>query len=274
MIDWTARNAIRSTETQMIPFVSSSEGTRTELVISNRGDVPMRGSLSVAGTLQPSRRRAVNRGSGGPGGLHLVPGTAATATIDLAPGQSLAVADVLAELRASAGRESYLVFTPETGSASIVARNRSGNGTRTATSILPIVSLTSSIRKAQGKEFGAIESASAANVAKKQSATFTSGLGLLETSGKEVVVRATLQFSQSMGLVSMRGAVSKDYALAAGQFKRIDDVARDILGSARDQFDDMRNMQLDLVVVGGDGAVMPMVVATENGSGDVMLRVD
>ncbi len=53
------------------------------------------------------------------------------------------------------------------------------------------------------------------------------------------------------------------------------DMLRGVAGASRETaFGDLHNLQLQLEVVSGDGAVIPFVVVTENATGDSLLRID
>lgn len=54
----------------------------------------------------------------------------------------------------------------------------------------------------------------------------------------------------------------------------INDVARDVIGNARDSFGDLHNMELDVELVGGSGSVLPFLQTIDNGSGDSVVRTD
>lgn len=299
VVDWTARNAISESEPQFITFAAKGQNdlgvTTTELVLTNRGQQILSGTLSAVSST-PARRRAVRRGSTSPppqatshlavtdgvaklmGPAPRIPQAAnASMEITIGPLQSRTIPDVLGALGVASGSVSYVLFTPASASASITALTRTVKaGAPTLFTALPVIGMNAALKNADSKEFGGVESASQSSVLKRRAASFQSALGLIETTGKEVTVRATLQFTQavSSGLVSVRGVASRDYTLAPRQFLRIADLARDIIGPERDRFDDLRNMQLDIVVVGGEGRVVPIVAATENGSGDTILRLD
>ena len=114
------------------------------------------------------------------------------------------------------------------------------------------------------------------SVATGRPGSFQSSLGLVETAGRDAKVRATLRFTQSSpgSLVQLRGVASRDYALRAREFVRVNDLARDIIGAQRETYDDLRGMSLEITVVEGEGSVVPMIGATENGTGDLIVRMD
>ncbi|HUP49086.1 MAG TPA: hypothetical protein VNA04_09895, partial [Thermoanaerobaculia bacterium] len=283
LVDWTIRNAIGPTEPQLIPILDRGAGSRqTELIIANRGPETLRGTLSSFSS-GPGRRRAVAHGSGG-GGFPFRTGWNAVRTparpdaaveIDLPAGQTRVLADALAELGAPGA--SHLVFTPAAGSGSITARTQrtfAGGGVfRTA---LPVVSSGVAMRLGETREFGGIESAGRTASDARQVSSFGSSLTLVETAGQQAVVRVTLQFTPAIasGLVSLRGQAKKDYTLEANKLLQIADIAAEIIGPSRGQFGDLRNMQIDVSVVSGQGAVVPILTERENATGDLIVRLE
>jgi hypothetical protein len=62
--------------------------------------------------------------------------------------------------------------------------------------------------------------------------------------------------------------VSADFALKANQLLVIDDLVRSIIGSQRDQYGDLHNVQLDVEISSGAGVAIPFVLSTDNESRD------
>lgn len=287
LVDWTVRNGIGATDPQVIPLLDQLGGTgtrKTELIIANRGPETLRATLSAAGGSR--RRRAVRLGTtggSGPTTAHgqwtaqrhsLTAGTDATMEITLPAGQTTVIPDVLSQLGAASA--SHVVFTPVAGTASITARRSTTSAFGTLTTNLPVVSGAVSIGLAESREFGGVEAAGRRAVEDRQPASFRSSLLLVETAGRDAVVRVTLQFTQpvSSGLVSLRGQGSKNFSVGAGRIVHIEDLATEILGISRTQLDDLRNMKVDVVVLSGEGKVAPLMVEAENGTGDLILRLE
>ena len=69
--------------------------------------------------------------------------------------------------------------------------------------------------------------------------------------------------------------MSGTFELAAHQFLQINGITRALLGGNRDiDYGDLRNLQLDVEVIGGAGQVVPYTSSIDNGTGDSVLRVD
>jgi len=55
----------------------------------------------------------------------------------------------------------------------------------------------------------------------------------------------------------------------------VPNIARAILGDTRESdLGDLRDIQLEIRVIGGEGAVTPFVIASDNGSGDAIVRLE
>ena len=90
--------------------------------------------------------------------------------------------------------------------------------------------------------------------------------------------RADVQNIDLMNLSGFcRNCLSKWY-LAAAEERGVAgmdyDLAREIIGPQRESFDDLSNVRLEITVVEGEGAVVPMIALTENGTGDVIVRME
>ena len=154
------------------------------------------------------------------------------------------------------------------GRLTITAQGRFG-------SALPVVPTSDGLVNGQSKRFTGVDDASAASVAARAPATFRAALLLIETAGQNATVRVTLRYTfQAGGLVSSQAVSSKDFPVGAGQVVLIGDLARSVIGSQRDSFGDLRNMQVDVSVIDGGGTVLSFLQSTENGTGDVMVRAE
>ena len=96
---------------------------------------------------------------------------------------------------------------------------------------------------------------------------------LVETAGQSVIVRVSLWYTFPAGtLASARTVSSKEFTLTANQMVVISDLSRAVIGPQRDTFGDLRDMQVDVEVIGGNGRVLPFLESIDNGSGDIVVR--
>jgi hypothetical protein len=210
------------------------------------------------------RRRVVSRtGTTLPPSLEA--DTNATATLE--PAQTTATT-----INASSG---YLRLSGPPAGLSMVGRTIRRAGSSAYGSGLPAVPISAALESGEGKRFAGVEDASITSRSRAVPATFRTNLALVETDGAPATVKVTVQFTFSGGsLVSSSARLSKDYAIGSGQFLLVQDIASDIIGNSRASLGDLRNITLDVDVSNGSGKVIPFVQAIDNGSGDMMVRVD
>jgi len=98
---------------------------------------------------------------------------------------------------------------------------------------------------------------------------------LIETSGQSATVRVSVWYTLSAGVaVSAQTVASKEFTVDANQMLLISDLARSVIGPQRDAFGDLRDMQVDVEVIGGSGRVLPYIESIDNGTGDPVIRSD
>ena len=126
------------------------------------------------------------------------------------------------------------------------------------------------------RQFSRLDDASSKTIATAKPATYRTGFGLIESSGKSVNIKVTLRSAQSTpgSLVSGILIASREYALPPRGSVFIDRMSSAIFGPAREDYGDMHDLVLEIAVMGGDGQVIPFTLATENGSGDTILRIE
>jgi len=140
-------------------------------------------------------------------------------------------------------------------------------------SALPAYPTSAALTTGESRRFGGVDDASRATVLAAAPVTYRSNVGLIESAGQPSVVRLTLRFSFSAGSkTTALGVSSLNLSVPANRLVMVSDLARTIIGSARDGFGDLRNMQLDVDVIGGDGRISPFLQTIDNGSADSALR--
>lgn len=248
-------------EAIIVPILSAGASAEMLLFATNRGSAAASVTFDVRSAV--TRRRAVSRGTSS------VPPTAdAVTTLPLAPQQT-----IFQTVSATTG---YIRITAPAGTISAAARStRDAESGNVHGSGLPAVPTSEALRAGQTKRFPGVDDASAVSRAGRTPATFTTHLALVETQGQSVVVRVTVQFTFAGGSLATSSArASKDYTLSGEQFRLISNVARDVIGPQRDSFGDLRNMTVDVEVVSGSGAVIPFLQSFDNGSEDMLVRIE
>lgn len=203
-----------------------------------------------------------------------------SSAITLEPGQTQVVSDLVGAMSPGGKAVSgYVVFTPSQGNFSITSRAYapgSGPSGNFGTGV-PILAASSALRAGDSRKIGGLEDAATSSVTARKPGTFRTGFALIESLGKSVTVRVTLRYGAAIpgGLADVRATASKDYKLSPRQVMAFSEVGAELFGaSSRQSLGDLHNLQLDVDVVGGDGAVIPFTMSTENGTGDSIMRIE
>jgi hypothetical protein len=275
VVDWARFHGLSDGDAQRIPVVIREGGT-------------------------PSRRRPVHRPSTGSSALQSSSGGMSTSvalfnpgtesatvrltywssgsgsetTISLAARETERIDDVVTFVRGGSGRSlGYLVITPVRGRVAVSARiERAAAEAGTLGAGVPALPATSGLRLGQSRGFAGLQDSTQATIVAGLGGTMRTTIGFAELAGASVTVRASLR-GFGGGLVA--GTVARDFDVGARSVVLIEDMARAILGSQRDTvLGDLRNLQLELRVVGGTGAATVFVMATDNASADPILRLE
>ena len=134
------------------------------------------------------------------------------------------------------------------------------------------IPLSAAIGNGQSKVIGGLQDSSIETLSAATPATFRTNVDMVETTGAAVSVKVSLLLADGRSLAG--GAIaSKTYDIAPNQLFRINRITDNILGSARADYGDIRNLQLKFDVVSGSGKVVVTVSSTDNGTGDSILIV-
>lgn len=247
----------------IVPVISAGAEAETSLFVTNRNEAAGAVSIDIRAAA-PGRRRAVSRGTSSGS---LTPVTEATSSLNLAPFATGTVS--------VPNGPGYARITSASGAIAASARTfRSANG-EVFGSGLPVVPASAGLTNGQRTRFAGVEDAGTATRAAATPATFRTNLVLIETGAQSAVVRVTLHYSfASSALATAPAQSTKEFTMAAGQFLQVTDLARQIIGSERESFGDLRNMSVDVAVVSGSGRVLPFLHIVDNGSGDSIVRTE
>ncbi|HUP49102.1 MAG TPA: hypothetical protein VNA04_09975 [Thermoanaerobaculia bacterium] len=279
--DWRQVYGAAQAEEMIVPFISGKSdavgSSRTMLFITNRGQSALTGELRYVGPLT-ARRRAVSFGAHDSDLRSMSASSERSRTFALAAGETMTIEDATRFFGAAVGAVGYLrIATSDQGDVAVAARlatTPSGSSRRLGTAI-PVIPPSSALRLGNKRFFASIEDAGADSVTQRVGGTFRTSLGMVEISGSEVTVRATLRFAYSFsGLTSVRGEVSKVYTLAPSELLFIPELAKEIIGQGRSELRDLHDLQLEIEVTGGTGSIVPYLLSTDNGSGDSVMRYE
>jgi len=261
VVDWSRQYGYSGSDPVVVPVAGVLQGAnntffRTDVSITNTG------AGSATGTLRFYPRA----------------GTPVDRQITLGSHQTQVLQNVIGTLfSAPSGSVGYLLFTPASGTFVMTSRTYTTVAGSVATfgTHVPTVPAASSSTLGSLRAIGSLQDSSIASITGARPATFRTNFGLLETSGNSVTVRVTLRYSYDAGVkVQAFGSASKDYTLGPNEFRQINGIAADIIGSSRDALGDLHDLEADFQVVSGGGAVVVYTSSTDNGTGDVILRME
>jgi Leucine-rich repeat (LRR) protein len=162
------------------------------------------------------------------------------------------------------------VVTPlRDGELVVSARTSSG----AAGTSVPVIPAAAGLRLGQSQRFSGLSDSTAVTVAASKPGTFRTALGLVETSGAATTVRARVLLDEGRGLAT--SVIARDFAVGANQQLYFENLMRAIVGESRETaLGELGNLQLIIEVVSGQGSIVPFVIATDNGTGDSLLRLE
>jgi hypothetical protein len=240
-----SRSVAAPTDTWLVPLITPPAGSTTEVFVGNTTTATTNVTIDTFTPSVQRRRRAVH--------------TNALQTATLRP---------LETLRTTVNApNSMLRVTGPAGTVSTSARITTTNPGRVGSfgTSLPIVTVNTALSASQGTRFTGVDDWLATR----------SSLILAEIGGLAATVRVTLRYSFVAGVaVSAQGLSSKDFSVSAGQMLTINDLARSVIGSQRDTFGNLRNMQVDVEVIDGGGRIIPFIQSIDNSSGDITVRAE
>jgi hypothetical protein len=245
-----------SSDAFIAPTISAAGTAQTDIYVTNASGATINATVNV---VTPATRRRAVRTHG------LDPETTAS--------QQLSIRPLETQKASVTPTNGFVHISGASGTFSASARLTVTSGGKTFGSALPVLPVTASLTNGQSKRFSGVGDASAKTIAAGTSATFRSSLILVETAGQAATVRVSVWYTFPAGtLVSAQTVSSKEFNVNPNQLLVINDLARAIIGSQRDSYGDLRDMQVDVEVVGGSGKVMPFLESIDNGSGDIVMR--
>jgi len=258
---WVVSDLVRSSTPASASFVAPLPSVNTSplsrnVSLTNVGASPI--TATVDGITNASRRRAVvhseSIASEAVQSFVLTPMQTVSATVPLATG--------------------YLRLTAPSGTLNGSARMTTTTPGAFGAGLVAVPT-ASALSIGQSQQFTGVDDPSPATIAASTPGTQRSSLVLIETAGQSATVRVTMRFTFPGGSkVSGIGLVTRDIPLRANQMITSRNIGQFVIGDQRSAFGDLWNTQIDVDVVGGAGRVVALIQAVDNGSGDVLMRVD
>ncbi|MGZ5493901.1 MAG: hypothetical protein ACXW3E_10680, partial [Thermoanaerobaculia bacterium] len=242
----------------VMPLISTpTGGGKTDIYLTNGAAAPATTTMNVVSA--SNRRRAVR-------GTHLFQENESS--------QQFTMGSLETRQTTVTPTNGYVRFS---GASAVSASGRVTvtNGGKTFGSALPVLPASAAMSSGQSKRFAGVSDASVRTIGAGTPATFRSSILLLETAGQPATVRVSLWYTFPAGvLVSAQTVSSKEFTVGANQILVIRDLSRTVIGAQRDSFGDLRDMQVDVEVIGGSGRVLPFIESVENGTGDLVMRAE
>jgi hypothetical protein len=263
LTDWRRFYSYDGDDATLVPVTGAVRGAnatnfRTDLAIMNTGSGPATATLAYFGR----------------------DGERVSRSIDVAPGESRVVEDVVAGLLGVVGDSvGAIIVTPSPGSDLLTT-------SRTYTTVegesgtfgtgVPTLSLVHALQPGEVRRFTGLEDAAFSTIASGRPASFRTNFGLVETAGSTARVRATIRYPLQTSMISTAATFvtgSKDYNLEPDQLLLLSNVAKEILGEEREStLGDLRGLQVEFEMLEGRAHVF--VTSTDNGTGDTILRTE
>ncbi|HSN67597.1 MAG TPA: hypothetical protein VLV48_00005, partial [Thermoanaerobaculia bacterium] len=203
-------------------------------------------------------------------------GTVTEKTVTVPARGTVSYGDVIGELFALPSGLGFLEIDPQGTPVVVTSRTFATIGTdpKTFGTGVPAVA-PASMKTGDTERISGFDDADQAIVTAKTPATFRTNLGLVETSGKGVTVRVTINFRHPVStLVTTVGSGSKEFLLAPRQFLLLQGVAAQILGDYRASLKgSLKDLFVDIEVVSGDGEVIAFTSSVDNGTGDQLFKL-
>lgn len=188
-------------------------------------------------------------------------------TVTLQPKQTLHYPDVIKdELNTSTGAGS-LVWAPVRGTVHMQARTMRSDERG---SVVPALRREIGLRLGESRNFTGVEDSTAESEGTE--GALRSEIVLQEVAGERARVRLTIRLASARSLTST--AISREVELSPGESRNLGPAGLAVLGGTRGDYGDLHNIQLDVRVIEGSGAVLPLLRVIETSAGDVAIRVE
>lgn len=257
--DWPRVNGYDPSEKQVVPVVGRVLG---------RNDNFFRTSLSVmneGGTDATVAVRFVTNGVE-PVSREVTLGPLSTATWD----------DVMEELFDLDSGVGFIEIDPADSAVSVTSRTFAtiGEDPRQFGTGVPTVA-SNAMNLGEMKRISGFDDASQETIDAAMPATFRTNLGLVETTGKPVLVRVTLHFRHAVGNgLTAIGSGSREWYLEGHGFALLSNIAMQVLGENRSLLKgNLKDLFAEIEIVGGEGSVIGFTSSVDNGTADQLFKL-
>ncbi|MBI2214096.1 MAG: hypothetical protein HYU52_10655 [Acidobacteria bacterium] len=194
--------------------------------------------------------------------------------VSLAPRETRTIEDTVGAMFGRRGFSTgWIAIEPGRGSAIAVTARTVTSGEPGTTASVPVVELASGLRLGQARLLAGIDDARQSTIDAKVGGTTSTTIGFAETAGKSATVSVSMLYFNGQSLAAT--ITSREFSVGANSVVLVPNVARAIVGDARErELGDLRDIQLEIRVTAGEGAITPFAISTDNGSGDAIVRLE
>lgn len=271
LADWSRVNGFDITTGARIAWAERHSGSRPRRRGVRRSSTGGTSTAAASNLIQTDLWLFNDDDEAAAGELIWIPttGSPRRVTLTVAPRRTRRVTDVLADLFNVSNGAGSLVWSPIRGAVHMQARTlRSGDNP--GATVIPLLQRDAGLRLGETRTFAGVEDSATANEGSR--GAMRSEIILQEVAGSRARVRLTLWYASARALTAT--AVSQEIELTPGEARNLGAAGLAILGARREDHGDLHNMQLQVRVVEGEGAVQPLVRVVETSSGDSALRIE
>ncbi|MFA6956180.1 MAG: hypothetical protein WC538_09935 [Thermoanaerobaculia bacterium] len=194
--------------------------------------------------------------------------------ISLGARETRTIDDVVASLFGRSGSATgWLAVEPQRNTPLALSARIVTTGASPSTASVPVSTLSSGLRLGQAQLLAGIDDTRQSTIDAKRGGTTSTTLGFAETAGKSATLRVSMLYVDGFSLAATIS--TREFTVGANQLLLIPSIARAIVGDAREtELGDLRDIQLEIRVIAGEGAITPFAIAADNGSGDAIVRLE
>lgn len=255
--DWNQVYGSSQSEPVIVPVAGSLRGAnnnyfRTDVAVSNRDSAPNKVTID----------------------FYSDGATPATRSITLAAGETRVLEDIVGSLYPDlTGRVGSLVVRPSSN-VTVTSRTFATQDDVPGTfgTGVPVLPFSAALHAGQSRFIAGLEVASAKTIGARRPATFRTNVGLVEVGSGQATVRVTVIYGDAGGKATGTRLVSRDFKIQPHQLLLSN--VTSLIADSNPNVGDLRNVQLTIKVVDGDGAIIAFTSSVDNGSADQVFRLE
>ncbi|HSP14615.1 MAG TPA: hypothetical protein VLV78_07680 [Thermoanaerobaculia bacterium] len=269
VVDWTRQYGYDPFESVVIPIAGGAAGAGGT---NFRTDVAM---TSTNAECPPQTLRRCGRNDVVLT-YHINGGGTIERSVTLQPRQTRLLDDIATGTFNAPGTIGWIMVSPSNGSLIVTSRTYNLVLSTAATfgSAVGTIAVSRALRPGQMQRFAGITDDTSSDVVAQRPATYRNNIGVVEVLGEPAQIRLTLSYLDGRGTkVTANLTAQKEFSLAPGQMLLVP-LTSSILGAGRDELGTLRNVRVDVEVIGATGGVLTFISSVDNGTGDSIIRTE